>query len=74
MLLLYLVIFCVKIKIKLKKEVINSLKHECIYLFVFITGTGFKTAPVVARLLSELARGVEPFLDVSYYNLSRFSK
>lgn len=48
--------------------------HLLTYLFIFITGTGFKTAPAVARLLSELARGVEPFLDVSHYSLSRFSK
>lgn len=48
--------------------------HLFIYLFIFITGTGFKTAPAVARLLSELARGVEPFMDVSHYRLSRFSK
>lgn len=38
------------------------------------SGTGFKTSPAVGRLLSELARGVEPFLDISPYRISRFTQ
>ncbi|XP_035209689.1 peroxisomal sarcosine oxidase-like [Stegodyphus dumicola] len=36
------------------------------------SGTGFKTAPVIGRLLSEMAVGIEPFLDITPFRLSRF--
>ena len=37
------------------------------------TGHGFKLAPVVGRVLSQLAQGKEPSYDLTPFRLSRFS-
>lgn len=47
--------------------------HKNIVLGAGFSGTGFKTSPAVGRLLSELAREKEPFLNLAPYRLSRFS-
>ncbi|KFM69841.1 Peroxisomal sarcosine oxidase, partial [Stegodyphus mimosarum] len=47
-------------------------KYKNIVIGAGFSGIGFKTAPVVGRLLSELAVGIDPFLDMSHYKLSRF--
>nr|XP_042910578.1 peroxisomal sarcosine oxidase-like isoform X4 [Parasteatoda tepidariorum] len=48
--------------------------HENIIFGTGFSGTGFKTAPVVGRILCEMATGQEPFLDISRYSLSRFDE
>ncbi|GFS55070.1 peroxisomal sarcosine oxidase [Trichonephila inaurata madagascariensis] len=47
-------------------------KHKNIVYGAGFSGTGFKTSPVVGKLLSQLAMGIEPFLDISPYSPSRF--
>ncbi|GFW20020.1 peroxisomal sarcosine oxidase [Trichonephila clavipes] len=47
-------------------------KHKNIVYGSGFSGTGFKTSPVVGKLLSQLAMGTEPFLDISPYSPSRF--
>nr|XP_054774792.1 peroxisomal sarcosine oxidase-like [Lytechinus pictus] len=37
-------------------------------------GGGFMYAPIVGRLLSQLAEGVQPQLDISLFSISRFEK
>ncbi|KAG8171427.1 hypothetical protein JTE90_019697, partial [Oedothorax gibbosus] len=49
-------------------------QHKNIVIGTGFSGTGFKTAPVIGRLLSQLATGSEPFLDISAFRLSRFEK
>lgn len=42
--------------------------------FFFFSGHGFKLAPVVGKILSELATGQEPSYDISALRISRFGK
>ncbi|XP_054724443.1 peroxisomal sarcosine oxidase-like [Uloborus diversus] len=52
----------------------HAPKHKNIVIGAGFSGTGFKTAPVVGRILSELAIGITPFLNISVFRLSRFNK
>ncbi|KFM69339.1 Peroxisomal sarcosine oxidase, partial [Stegodyphus mimosarum] len=47
-------------------------EHKNIVIGAGFSGTGFKTSPTVGRLLSEMAVGIKPFLDVTPFRLSRF--
>nr|XP_042910571.1 peroxisomal sarcosine oxidase [Parasteatoda tepidariorum] len=46
--------------------------HKNIIIGSGFSGTGFKTSPAVARLLSEMATGQQTFLDLAPFRLSRF--
>ncbi|GIY28904.1 peroxisomal sarcosine oxidase [Caerostris darwini] len=46
--------------------------HKNIIIGTGFSGTGFKTSPVVGKLLSQMAMGTQPFLDITPFQLSRF--
>ncbi|GIY11963.1 peroxisomal sarcosine oxidase [Caerostris extrusa] len=46
--------------------------HKNVIIGTGFSGTGFKTSPVVGKLLSQLAMGTQPFLDTTPFQLSRF--
>jgi len=53
-----------------------SLGDAPSYIFVHISiiGHGFKLAPVVGKLLSELALDLPPSYDLKPFKMDRFSK
>ncbi|XP_054724442.1 peroxisomal sarcosine oxidase-like [Uloborus diversus] len=58
-----------------KNFIVDTLpSHKNIVIGAGFSGTGYKTAPVIGRMLSEMATGKAPFLDATPFRLSRFNK
>ncbi|GFR25423.1 hypothetical protein TNCT_168611 [Trichonephila clavata] len=61
----------------LRERSLSLLESEAVYcgslhVHAGFSGSGFKTSPVVGKLLSQMAMGTETFLDISPFSPSRF--